>query len=506
MKRSACILFKSGGGPQLLVDGVELPTTSGEVPEVLWVHLATEGTYKGHRAGEFTIDRGVLQQFVDHVHSHPQFKAGADGTGVAPVVPWDYNHASEMDPTAYATSGAPSIAWTLDMAIRSGPKGLELWGLTKLGTQLREQIQRGEYRWVSIAFRTASDDWQSGDPAGAFISSIAATNTPFLRHLTPIAASAGRADSPLVCLSSAGKQTPVDPGTREKTNMVLSDFAKRMVGVLSTSQVKPSKIRMLATDDDVAAAAEEVVAAANDGAASGAGLTSILEAMGVADAQAALEALPKLVAARDQLAAAQAELDAMVGAQATVEDEVAAADVAAAMSAGSFGDAVRPALLAHRRDLFRQAQVEAEKTLLAEIQSKDPQSKRQPGKLAIALSARKAASEAFRKAYSVPPADQAHLLNATAVQDDGTAIKVAGDGTGEPRKPGERNGPTQKDGHRVIDLSAFSDEPNSFAKVLAYVKAENTKRGLSADYDRDYRQAQRLSRDPNVTLTTGPAS
>ncbi|HET9933716.1 MAG TPA: phage protease, partial [Polyangiaceae bacterium] len=127
-------------------------------------------------------------------HAHPQFHAGPDGVGDKPTIPFDYEHASELSATegSIPTSGAPAPAWVLDLEVRDGSNGPELWALAALGDQIRQQIAANEYRFTSIAFTLDGTDGVSGASVGPMLTSIAFTNHPFLRGLKPlqIAASA----------------------------------------------------------------------------------------------------------------------------------------------------------------------------------------------------------------------------------------------------------------------------------------------------------------------------
>lgn len=170
-------------------------TATPEIPQLKWIHVATEGTFAGHGDGEFTLDLGVFKAFVDRFHADPRFKAGEDGIGAEPVVPFDYEHSSEMDPTSGSIpqAGAVAPAWALDLKAEKDANGkAQLYAFVKFGDTVREQIQKDEYRFVSIAFALESVDRVTGGPAGPVITSIAFTNHPFLQELTPLAAARQR--------------------------------------------------------------------------------------------------------------------------------------------------------------------------------------------------------------------------------------------------------------------------------------------------------------------------
>lgn len=158
-----------------------------------WVQIATENQYLGYMNGaqpfELTPER--FGQMVANLRAHPSFKAGADGYGEANIIPWDYNHASEMNPTegALAVSGAPAAAWTRDLEVRQGEDGkAQLWALTEFLEPAKGYVQAGQYKWASIAASFNAVDPVSGNEVGALISSIAFTNTPFIEGMAELAA------------------------------------------------------------------------------------------------------------------------------------------------------------------------------------------------------------------------------------------------------------------------------------------------------------------------------
>lgn len=165
-----------------------------EIPKRKWIHVATEGSYAGHGDGEFTLDAAVFKAFVDRLHADPQFKAGDDGIGTQPVVPFDYEHVSEMDPRegSVPSTGAPAPAWVLDLKVEEIDGKANLFAYAELGETIRQQMAANEYRFVSIAFALETADPVSGEAAGPKLTSIAFTNHPFLRDLAPVAASSKR--------------------------------------------------------------------------------------------------------------------------------------------------------------------------------------------------------------------------------------------------------------------------------------------------------------------------
>lgn len=166
------------------------------VPKYKWLHVASEGEFDGHADGSFKLDSSVFQEFIDNFHADPRYKAptGAivegEASGLADVIPFDFEHASELAATegSIPATGAPAPAWAMEVEMRDGPSGKQLWAYAHLGKTIRKYIASNEYRHVSIAFALDSADPESAESIGARLSSIAFTNHPFLRGLTSIAA------------------------------------------------------------------------------------------------------------------------------------------------------------------------------------------------------------------------------------------------------------------------------------------------------------------------------
>jgi len=186
-----------------------------------WVHVADEGQFLGYRDGlqPFAFSRDTFEQAIANVHAHPSFQAGADGEGAVDIIPWDFNHASEQDPTSGTIPllGAPAQAWASDLKIVDGPDGkAQLHALTRFLDPARGYVKAGQYKWASIALTFNATDPRSGDKVGALITSIALTNTPFIEGMGGLvaAAKAGRfADSPGAALRRSfyeAARTPAD--------------------------------------------------------------------------------------------------------------------------------------------------------------------------------------------------------------------------------------------------------------------------------------------------------
>jgi hypothetical protein len=173
------------------VIALALTPTDGNSPT--WVQICAENTYKGHPAAKkLAWDRAFFESVVANFRAHPWYKAGTNGVGAEPVVPFDFEHASEMAPTdgSIPQQGAPAAGWVLELSIRDAEDGsAELWALSDFRPDVREQIRAGGYRSTSVAIAPNSVDPVSGAKTGPVLTSVALTNHPFVQGMEPIAAS-----------------------------------------------------------------------------------------------------------------------------------------------------------------------------------------------------------------------------------------------------------------------------------------------------------------------------
>jgi hypothetical protein len=176
------------GGPRIALE--ELGTDDETKP--IWQHVATAGEYRGYGYGEqpFSFTRETFEEMIKNFRADPAYKAGADGVGTEPVIPWDFHHATDADPADVAISGVPAQGWVLELGLKTGSDGNgQLWALTEWMPTAREYIRNGQYRWASISCWINAVDPKSGDRIGALLTSIAITNTPFIQGMEKLAAS-----------------------------------------------------------------------------------------------------------------------------------------------------------------------------------------------------------------------------------------------------------------------------------------------------------------------------
>ncbi len=171
---------------------VRLDTSTADGAEgPKWIQVAEAGQWNGHPSGPFEFNRLVFEQIIANFRAHPSYLAGPDGYGSADVVPFDFDHASEQDPTSgvLPVRGAPAQAWALDLEIRSVDGVDQLWALTRYLEPARTYVREGKYKWTSVAVWPEAKDPVTGLNVGWYLSSIAFTNDPFIQGMVPIAAS-----------------------------------------------------------------------------------------------------------------------------------------------------------------------------------------------------------------------------------------------------------------------------------------------------------------------------
>jgi phage I-like protein len=198
-----------------------------------WVQVARAGNYRGYARGEqpFEFTGVTFDQIVANLHNSPAFKRGPNGMGTAPVIAWDYHHASEQPAAMTGEHGAPATGWVYDAEKRIGADGVaELWALTRFLEPARTQVRSGQYRWASVSVILDAIDPVTGRSIGAVLTSIALTNSPFIEGMQPLAASRNalaRGNKPVTFkarITSADKPT-LDVSMQHGANPLLKVLA-----------------------------------------------------------------------------------------------------------------------------------------------------------------------------------------------------------------------------------------------------------------------------------------
>ena len=385
-----------------------------------WVQIAYEGDFKGHAAGEFTLTPEVFAQAVANFHAHPSYKPGAEQAppadveaGRFDVIPWDFHHASEQAPTTgtIPVAGAPAQGWVLELQVRAGADGkAQLWALTRWLEPLRSYVAEGKYRWCSMTLYPSAVDPVSGAEVGAYISSVAATNDPFLQGMVPLAASRALADADAPASGRSGS-----------ANGAVESDGRRDSRMDPTLKLLADRLSIPAEPDSVLKAVKLRLDA---GESATTGLKAILSALGVEDVDGATAKLAQMFKQVDELEKAMPELSALREQKAATEETEAEEEVAEAMQAHRMPASAKVALLHLRRA--------------------------NPGE--------------FRKSYPSAPRDKAHLTQAFFAGGSAPTQLGATHGAAPlapPPAPGV-NGP--------VNLSAYKGR-NVTEQALAYLDA-----------------------------------
>lgn len=176
------------------IQGANVQLVASEVADEgpIWIQVALAGNFKGYSGGELKFDAVFFNKVIANFHAHPWYQAGADGIGCKRVVPYDYEHASEMDPTSGSIpqNGAGAPAWALELQLRTDAEGVaQLWALTEpVSDEVRMQLKTGAYLSTSVCIWKDAIDGVTGNKIGPVLTSVAFTNHPFIKGMEQIAA------------------------------------------------------------------------------------------------------------------------------------------------------------------------------------------------------------------------------------------------------------------------------------------------------------------------------
>lgn len=437
----------------------------------VWIQVAREGKWEGHPSGrvvDFTPQR--FAQIIANFHNHPWYAPGEDGVGSKRVVPYDYEHASELLPTegSIPTKGAPAPAWALELQLRDGDDGTkELWALTELTDQVREQIRSGGYQSTSVAVWPNHKDPVSGKPIGAVLTSIAFTNKPFIQGMAPIAASVsvyGKADSAeevlvglreLLGLPSDSAPAEVAVELEQLRATVSSGITSATYpdgyGWLVDSVRRLLGLRVLATTDEIINTAGQLITGIADPATPAANTPATEENMTqpavatpalaslvgrLADLFNCRDSEPVLLAAAEKAKEKGDKLDELLGLFDSENMGTLLADVAKTIEKAKKADEYMTGLAAARERLGasdkKEAEVESEQIAASMGLTGDTLAKMKP----LLLSARMACNvddpkqaadklAAFRLQYPLPTVDPSKTLLTQSVVAGPNGVQLA---------------------------------------------------------------------------------
>ncbi len=435
------------GAPVRLRAGETRTLDAGTDDVPVWNQVALQGDYKGHPQGSFALNAKTFGEIVDNFRTHPSYAKDATGVGCADVIAWDFHHASEGPASAIADRGAPAQGWVQELEIRKGPKGLELWALTRWLDTARTYIRTGAYKWASISFWPNSKDGKTGRTIGTYLSSIALTNDPFIQGMQPLAAE--RTGLPATPTPAARAASPDRRHAMKLAARLASIYGLSTAIVLEAREEDPASVAKL--EGAVVNAAEDKMKECQMLAAK---LYSLLGGLGMKPEEATegvvasrIAALVKTESEHKANASKLLELE-RIAAEAAVRDNEGAVD--AVIATYGMGAEVRPALLHYRRT----------------------------------------AKDAFEKEYpivaSTPQAAHTfgNLLRPMVTQPTGAsplgAITLGRDGSlnfgAAPAGPVAFGGQSHNGNAEKAKLAAEISQhegPNSYAKTMAYLASKN---------------------------------
>lgn len=181
--RSQVVPLTGNGDPTTMRDivhgeGITLlfDATPPAVGHRTWNQIARYGTWSGHPQGPFTFNAKTVGEIIRN------FRAQKNPVTV------DFEHMSEVLPDGVAATGAPSLAWIVDLDDRGESGGF--WACFEwVDATAVEYVRAKKYRYLSPAVRFAAVDRVTGKHIGARLTSVALTNQPFLDGLAPLTAS-----------------------------------------------------------------------------------------------------------------------------------------------------------------------------------------------------------------------------------------------------------------------------------------------------------------------------
>lgn len=179
----------------------------------VWVEVTEAGDYRGYPGGGFKFDQSTFQKIVANFRRHPSYRA-VGGEGVADVVAWDFNHASEFAPSegSIPAHGTPAQGWIQELAIRAGAAGkAQLWAKTRWLEPARTYVLQGAYKWASVVVDFAATDPITGKPVGATLVSVALTNNPFVEGMVPLVAASKHVARIAASRNGSSQSAPKSP-------------------------------------------------------------------------------------------------------------------------------------------------------------------------------------------------------------------------------------------------------------------------------------------------------
>lgn len=154
---------------------LSLATESGDT--LYWLHIAREGTWKGHADEEFTLNAETFAQMVSN------FEALGEGA----TLPLYYEHPKFNGDGQPVPQAGRIHALVIDPPDREAG----LWAKVRYTARALGLIESDEIEFCSMSFLPDGGiDRETGEDVGALLFNVGLTNDPFILGLAPITLSA----------------------------------------------------------------------------------------------------------------------------------------------------------------------------------------------------------------------------------------------------------------------------------------------------------------------------
>lgn len=367
---------QSSDNQELRTDFYELPVNlSGfsmdddDLPK--WQMVALSGEYRGYRGGSqpFTFTKKTFDAMVKNIRSHPNYQASADGFGINPVIPWDFEHASSTaSNSSVAVAGMPAQGWTYDLKVKRRKDGrYELWALTEFLEPAKSYIRSGKYRWASVTMNFDHVDPVSNENQGPTLFSIALTNSPVIQGMEKIAASQRIAttqtlvydnkeqsdvvNSDDVELNQIAESTTANQEAEKMSDQLKITLSETLGVSLADNDILSAVKTGVSLRDEVATELElsqnanpSILAAIKDLKEDRQKLVALCETLDAADEKQALVKLADLFSAKKELEEMKPQLEEMKKEQEIRLAKEIEADVNRVIAQNKFGENMRTAL------------------------------------------------------------------------------------------------------------------------------------------------------------------
>lgn len=134
------------------------------------IHIAYTGNFAGYSGGEFELTKDIFDNVIENFNN--------EGT----PIPLFKGHSDVIASMTNQTNEPECYGWILGLET----DGKNLYALCELTDEMKDLIQKGQFKYSSIYMTGGNVNRESGDDIGYRLNSLAITNMPFLDNLQPI--------------------------------------------------------------------------------------------------------------------------------------------------------------------------------------------------------------------------------------------------------------------------------------------------------------------------------